>query len=79
MAGALQVSASGPWAVMQLCRLAPPRQKAFTHAAPCSRPMNSVMTLRWYRRPERVLANEPAALAEDDEVDGGDYRARRAR
>ena len=34
---------------MQLCRLAPPGTKpsAFASYAPCTRPMNSLATLRW--------------------------------
>src|SRR6516165_3986185 len=46
-----QVSASGPCADMQLCRLAPPGRKpsALASYTPVRRPMNSHMTLRWYQ------------------------------
>src|SRR5471032_1697632 len=43
------VSASGPCPDMQLCRLAPPgtNPSSFASYAPCTRPMNSLATLRW--------------------------------
>src|SRR6185436_11096370 len=44
-------SASGPWGTMQLCRLAPPGLKPSGLASywPFTRPMNSLITLRWYQ------------------------------
>src|ERR1700712_817103 len=43
------VPASGPCPDMQLCRLDPPGTKpsAFASYSPCTRPMNSLATLRW--------------------------------
>ena len=45
----VNVSTSGPCEVNVLCRLAPPGRKpsALASYAPCTRPMNSDMTLRW--------------------------------
>src|ERR1700679_1180195 len=43
-----KVSASGPWPLMQLCRLAPPGVKpsALASYSPLTRPINSFMKLR---------------------------------
>src|SRR5215470_10834528 len=49
-------SASGPCGTMLLCRLAPPGLKPSGLASywPLTRPMNSLITLRWYQGGRKV-------------------------
>src|SRR3954467_7187008 len=44
-----KVAASGPCASMLLCRLTPPGTKpsAFASYTPCTKPISSLITLRW--------------------------------
>src|SRR5438105_13586965 len=46
-----KASLSGPCGTIELCRLAPPGRKpcGFASYSPCTSPMNSLITLRWYQ------------------------------
>src|SRR5579883_1991643 len=52
-----KLAASGPWPLMQLCRDAPPGAKppALASYSPCTRPMNSLITLRWNHGGRKVF------------------------
>src|SRR5512145_3570238 len=51
-----KASVSGPCGTKQLCRLMPPGTKPSGLASywPCTRPMNSLITLRWYQGGRKV-------------------------
>src|SRR3990167_3018893 len=51
-----KASLSGPCGTMQLCRLMPPGLKPSGLASycPCTRPMNSLIRLRWYQGGRKV-------------------------
>src|SRR5437899_7300083 len=51
-----KASSSGPCGTMQLCRLAPPGLKppGLASYSPWTRPMNSLMRLRWYQGGRKV-------------------------
>src|SRR4029078_10914572 len=51
-----KASSSGPCGTMQLCRLAPPGLKppGLASYSPYTRPMNSLIRLRWYQGGRKV-------------------------